>query len=120
MNATGQALILRFIGVAFYLAAWFAFDRSLPVGIVLFAVGVVFSIVGRRRSRQSELRPTEQQKKKVFVIVAGASTVGFVGTPLVLYWYDPKSDVRILILVSAVLLPSTIGYYYWRLFRKGA
>jgi hypothetical protein len=118
MNVTGQSLILRFIAIAFCLAAWFVFDRSVPVGIVLFGLGVVFSILGRRRSRGIQVQPTEQRKKTVFIAILGASVVAYAGTPVVLYWYDPKTDVRTLILVSAVLLPSTIGYYYWRLFKK--
>ena len=120
MNVTGQSLILRFIAIVFYLAAWFAFARTLPVGIALFGVGVVFSILARRRSRRSGLRLNEQQKKKAFVIIVGASIVGYVGTPVVLYWYDPRTDVRMLMLISVVLLALTIGYYYWWVFKKGA
>ncbi len=120
MNVTGQGLILRFVAIAFYIASWFVFNRSLPAGMVLFGVGVVLSILGRRRSRRSELRLNEQQKKKAFVIIVGASIVGYVGTPVVLYWYDPRTDVRMLMLISVVLLALTIGYYYWWVFKKEA
>lgn len=123
MNVTGQSLILRFIAIIFYLAACLVINLTLPigtlpVGILLVGVGVVFSILARRRARRSESRPTEQQKKKAFIIILGASIVGCVGTPIVIYWHDPKADVWTLILISAVLLPLTIGYYYWRLLLK--
>ena len=124
MNIITQRLTLRFISIVFYLAACLVFVRTLPVGtlpvgIMLFGIGVVFSILARRRSLESQLRPNEQQKKKVFIIILSACAVGYVGTPIFIYWYDPKPDVRQLILIPAVLLPLTIGYFYWRVFKKG-
>jgi len=56
----------------------------------------------------------------MFIVILGASIVGYVGTPVVLYWYDPRTDIRMLMLISAVLFALTIGYYYWWVFKKGA
>ena len=119
MNVTGQAIVLRIIAIAFYFAAYLAVTRMLPLAIVLVGIGLLFSFLGWRRSRQSQLRLTEQQKKKVFVIIASATAVGCIGSPLLIGWPDSKTHLWMLVLIIAGPAVLLIGFSYWRIFKRG-